>query len=81
MVDQSCCIKEMIQEFEEQAQSIGSLATVPWNDKLFQVDENSDRLKAEQADLFHTFVAKAQHAAALPNLAFVVSVLLLTETP
>ena len=70
MVNQSHCIKEMIQEFEKQAQTIGSSATVPWNDKLFQVDENSDRLKAEQADLFHTFMAKAQCATfrGRPNL-------------
>ena len=78
MVDQSHCIKEMIQEFEEQAQSIGSSATIPWNDKLFQVDESSDRLKAEQADLFHTFVAKAQHAAfrGRPDLKLTVAFLL-----
>ena len=32
--------------------------SVPWNDKLFKVDEDSPKLQLEEAETFHTFVMK-----------------------
>jgi hypothetical protein len=54
IVNMSDYIKSMVFEFPEAV----SQQKCPWNENLFKVDANSPKLKKEQSELFHTFVAK-----------------------
>ena len=50
-------VKEMIGDFEE-LYKIGDSTECPWTERLFKVDEQSPLLEPEQAETFHTYVAK-----------------------
>jgi hypothetical protein len=55
-VDMRYYIQAMIDDFSEE---LTGAEKYPWNDKLFKVDEKSQKLGKKQAEEFHTFVAKA----------------------
>jgi hypothetical protein len=53
-IDMVDYVKGMIEDFPEEVQRTSS----PWNSNLFKVDTKSPKLAKEQAEQFHTFVAK-----------------------
>jgi hypothetical protein len=54
-VDMTAYVKSMIKDFPENLDGSGKF---PWTEKLFKVDEESKKLKPDQAKIFHTFVMK-----------------------
>jgi hypothetical protein len=55
-VDMKDYVKNMVEDFPEELEAKG--ATYPWNENLFKVDKNKKNLDTDQAESFHTFVAK-----------------------
>jgi hypothetical protein len=55
-VDMVDYVKGMIEEFPEELDD--QKANHPWNEKLFKIDNTAKDLSKEQAETFHTFVAK-----------------------
>ena len=55
MIDMKYYILKMLEEFPYKVKK----NKVPWNDKLFKVDPNKEKLDSIKKEIFHQFVMKA----------------------
>ena len=56
-------IKKMIEDFEYKSEISGKKATTPAAEHIFEVNDKASKLDKHQAEVFHTYVAKALFAS------------------